>query len=139
MVSKSYFVQTQGILAEGLKAYGEKLKITAQNLSNAQSTGMNPGDTPYERQSVILSSSFNKALGVNTVKVKKIIKDTENFGREYNPTHPAADEKGFILTPNVNSLEEAFNFTETLGDKERLLAVYKQTTALDHQTIGLLR
>ena len=131
--------QAQSIAADGLSAYGQRLKIISQNLANAKSTGTTPGAAPYARQAVVLGQAFNKAMGTDSVSVKKKVKDTNNFTREYMPNHPAADGDGFVLMPNVNPLIELTDMMEASRDYERILKIYKQTTTLQHQTIALLK
>lgn len=133
------FTQTQGIAAQGLRAYGEQLKTISQNLANVKSTPSTPGELPYARQSLVLGEKFNKQLGIKTVQVKKIIKDTQNFSRDYLPEHPAADENGFVLMPNVSPLEEMTDMMEATHNYQRILKVYRETTSLRQQTIGLLK
>jgi flagellar basal-body rod protein FlgC len=40
------------------------------------------------------------------VRVTQIVNDSEPFKRVYNPTHPDADEEGYVLMPNVDLLKE---------------------------------
>ena len=47
-------------------------------------------------------NKLNQELGVDTVKVRNVDTDKSEFPQRYDPSHPAADEKGYVRTPNVN-------------------------------------
>ena len=40
------------------------------------------------------------------VRIKEIQESQEDFIPVYNPTHPHADENGYVLMPNVDRTEE---------------------------------
>ena len=44
--------------------------------------------------------------------VKEIIEDTRDFKPIYNPSHPDADENGYVLMPNVDLLKETIDSME---------------------------
>ena len=69
------------------------------------------------RKSVIFQEkayvSFDEALINATghvgkgVKIAKIFEDTSTEGRlVYDPSHPDADEKGYVMYPNVSTVTE---------------------------------
>lgn len=137
--TESPFARTHGLLSQGLKVYAEQLKVATQNLSSAQATASTPGGLPYSRQSLVIGTTFDKNLGTQVPKVKSVLQDTKNYIRQYKPDHPAADDTGFVLMPNIHPLEEIANAKEAIYAHGRLLKVYKQTTQLQHQTIGILK
>ncbi len=71
---------------------------------------------PYQRKLVTIEPkqpSFEQALQNaqsgsvgEGVKVTRIIEDTSPFKQVYNPTHPDADENGYVMMPNVDVLKE---------------------------------
>jgi flagellar basal-body rod protein FlgC len=85
------------------------MEVAVSNLANAEST-RGPDGQPYRRRSVVLEtvqtdgSSFNvQAAGV---RVAEIVQDQADFRRRYEPSHPDADENGFVAVPNVDVPEE---------------------------------
>ena len=46
------------------------------------------------------------------MRVSEIVQSELPARREYAPTHPMADEEGFIYRPAVNSIEEVANMME---------------------------
>lgn len=105
--------------ASGLTAQRLRLDIISQNIANANTTRTAEGG-PYQRKAVIFESAsnpsqFNAILNKyekgrnNGVRVAKIAKDEKEFPIVYDPTHPDADERGYVRMPNVNQVEEMVN------------------------------
>jgi flagellar basal-body rod protein FlgC len=95
--------------ASALDAQRARMEVAVSNLANAEST-RGPDGQPYRRRSVVLEtvqpegSSFNvQAAGV---RVAEIVQDQADFRRRYEPSHPDADENGFVAVPNVDVPEE---------------------------------
>ena len=96
----------------GLTTARKWMEVTSNNIVNANTTAA-PGADLYERRSVVLESnnSFSSMLNstpTNGVKIKSIEADqTENL--VYDPTHPHANEEGYVRYPNVDVTAEMTN------------------------------
>lgn len=109
------FMSSLDISGSGMTAQKYRMEIVAQNLANANTTRTAEGG-PYRRKLVVLSevggqSSFASALrsageASGGVKVTEVVDDTDDFKMEYDPTHPDADENGYVSLPNVDTMEE---------------------------------
>ena len=110
--------------------------VIAQNVANINTTSTGDG-TPYRRKIVtfqeknitsfsdVLERTRNAFVG-NGVKVSKLTEDHEtDFIMKYDPSHPDADENGYVSYPNVNIVTEMTN----LIDSSR--AYEANTTAFD--------
>ena len=127
------------IAASGLRVQSERVRVISENVANSGSTAEKPGDDPYRRKTISFSSQLDKAVGANLVKIDNIGVDRSPFGQRYDPNHPAADDNGYILTANVNSLIEMMDMREAQRSYEANLAVIKMTRDLAARTIELLR
>ncbi|WP_028579372.1 flagellar basal body rod protein FlgC [Desulfogranum japonicum] len=105
---------TFDIAASGLSAQRTRLNTISANLANAETTST-PEGGPYKKKSVVFQSepvSFKNQLNTvmnrhaEGVKVAKIIEDNDPPQQIYNPSHPDADENGYVAMPNVNVLKE---------------------------------
>ncbi len=127
------------VAGAGLEAQSTRLRVVAENIANAQSTGAYPGADPYVRRTVTFESEYDRASGENLVKVKSIGLDHSPFRIEHMPGNPAADAKGNVKMPNVNLLFEMADMREANRSYEADLQVVKQTRAMISQTIDLMR
>ncbi|HUI21419.1 MAG TPA: flagellar basal body rod protein FlgC [Methylocella sp.] len=127
------------IAGSGLESQSTRLRIVAENLANAQSTGTTPGSNPYARKTVTFESELDQALGVDLVKVKTIGIDKSPFRVEHDPGNPAADSNGIVKFPNVDLLMEMADLREANRSYEANLQVIKQANSLNSMTLDLLR
>lgn len=104
------------IAASGMTAQRKRLNVISMNLANANTTKTDDG-TPYRRQTTIfrtvpLEKSFddqlknsldNQLFGVEVSKIAPVPGDLKQI---FDPTHPDADEKGYLYLPNVDLVKE---------------------------------
>lgn len=100
------------VAQSGMVAQSERLRIVAENLANAQSTGRAPGAEPYARKTVSFRSEFDDLVGQDVVRVASVDRDSSPFRVEKEPGHPAADEQGYVKYPNVEPLVELADMRE---------------------------
>lgn len=122
-----------------MKAQGDRLRVVAENVANADSVSNVPGGEPYRRKVVIFQNVLDKELGVETVKIAKRTYDMSEFNKKYDPTHPAADEQGYILLPNVSTIVEMMDMREARRGYEANLNVVEVAKAMLTRTLDLLR
>lgn len=127
------------IAGAGLAVQSARLRVVAENLANAQSTGATAGADPYARKTVTFESELDQAVGAELVRIKSIGTDRSPFRIEHDPGHPAADPKGFVKYPNVNVLMEMADMREANRSYEANLQVFKQARDLAAMTIDLLK
>ena len=111
----------------------------AENLANAESTGATPGADPYRRKLVSFDNALDRAAGVNLVSVKRVSDDQRPFRTSYDPSHPAADEKGYVKLPNVDTLVELADMKEANRSYQACLQVWRQARELHAMTLDLLK
>ncbi len=133
------FGQSMIIAASGMRSQGTRLRVIAENIANADSTGETPNDLPYRRQVVTFKNELDRAAGVKTVDINKIDVDSSDFKREFRPGHPAADSDGYVLLPNVDSLVEMTDMKEAQRSYQANMNVIEMSRQMLNRTIGLLR
>ena len=106
------FITSFDISASGLSAQRKKMDVIVSNLANA-STIQTPEGGPYKRKVVVLAAEpvngkFGNALkdALSQVKVQEVFEDAEGLKKVHDPTHPSADDQGFVTYPNVNVVTE---------------------------------
>ena len=127
------------ISAAGMKVQGTRMRVIAENLANASSVASSPGVDPYRRKTVTFINALDSELGITRVRVNKVTFDQSDFGLRYDPGHPAADENGYIKTPNVNGLIEAMDMKQSQRSYEANLNSIEVSKNMMMRTLDLLR
>lgn len=127
------------IASAGLKAQAKRLRVVAENMANADSLAKTPGAEPYRRKVITFKSAMDRETGTELVKVDKTLRDTSDFGRRYDPGHPAADASGYVMTPNVNPLVEVMDMREAQRTYEANLNVISMSREMTARTLDLLK
>ena len=127
------------IAGAGLEAQSLRLRVVAENIANARSTGRTPGADPYTRKTVSFESEFDRTLGAANVQVRSVGLDHSPFTVEYDPGNPAADKDGNVKMPNVNMVLEMADMREASRSYEADLQMIKQARTMNAQILDLLR
>ncbi len=127
------------VAGSGMRAQGERVRVVAENLANAQSTADTAGGDPYRRKTVTFRNEMDRALGVGTVRVDRIGVDRSPFKSEYDPTHPSAGPDGYVKLPNVNTLIEVMDMREAQRSYEANLGMIETARSMIQRTLELLR
>lgn len=130
---------TLRIGASGLQAQSKRLRVIAENMANANSTGRTPGADPYTRKIVTFESELDQTADANAVRVAGIERHRAPHRVEHMPGHPAADAQGYVRLPNVDLIVEAADMREANRSYEANLQVIKQARELINMTLDLLR
>ncbi len=113
------FLSSLNIVGSALTAHRKRVDTITQNLANISTTRTENGG-PYVRKMVVLKESplsFRNVLNQSQqsslnrnsqggVIVDSVVESEHPFIPVYNPTHPDANEEGYVLMPNVNRTEE---------------------------------
>ena len=120
------FMNSINIIGSGLTAQQLRLDIVAENVTNSQTTRVENGEGAYRRKMVVFEAvsgrdSFREAMAramsgavsnkdvsptAGGVRVTNIPEDPSDFKVVYDPTHPDANEEGYVELPNVDMVKE---------------------------------
>ncbi|MCC6787021.1 MAG: flagellar basal body rod protein FlgC [Hyphomonadaceae bacterium] len=124
--------------ASGMRAQQTRMRIAAENIANANSTGVNPNEDPFRRRIPLLEST-TLASGARGVRVEGAVNDMTDFREEYNPSHPAADDRGYVRLPNVDTLVEMMDMREATRAYEANLNMIEAARTMTSRALDLLR
>jgi len=130
---------TMRIATSGMKAQSLRLRVVSENVANVASTGNAPGADAYRRKTVTFGAVLDRKLGAELVGKGKIGTDQSQFRLTYDPSHPAADQRGYVKLPNVNSVIEMADMREATRGYEANVSVIEQAKSMSARTIDLLR
>lgn len=139
------------VCASGMTAQRLRMDIISENVANAQTTRTEDG-TPYVRKLVTFQakgeerySNFHKVLrGASAayvgqgVKVTSIEEDKESeMKMVYDPSHPDADENGYVTMPNVNIITEMTNLIDASRAYEANSTAFNASKSIALQGLNL--
>ncbi|MBR5897806.1 MAG: flagellar basal body rod protein FlgC [Lachnospiraceae bacterium] len=137
------------INSSGLTAQRYRMDIISENVANANTTRTSDG-TPYVRKVVtfeekgkqtpfsrVLNKSFDRYSGEG-VKVGGVYKDTQTeMNMVYDPSHPDADENGYVTYPNVNIITEMTNLIDASRAYEANATAFNATKSMALKGLSL--
>lgn len=137
------------ISASGLSAQRTRMNVVSSNLANIETTRTLEGG-PYRAKSVVLMSTpvqkdFREALSdslnehTQGVQVVDVIEDKDNLKEVFNPSHPDADERGIVLMPNVNLMEEMVDMLSAVRSYEANVTAINATKSMAMKTLEIGR
>ena len=127
------------IAASGMRAQSDRLRIVSENIANAEAVGTREGEAPYRRKVLSFENVLDREMQANKVQVKKYGFDDAPFVQKYEPYHPNANDEGYVLYPNVNSITEMMDMKEARRGYEANLNVVEASKSMIMQPIDILR
>lgn len=124
-------MRTMAASASGMRAQTARLRLTAENIANADTPG-------YRRKTVSFEETFHGSdpRAVQTGPVRLDRRDLEQI---YEPSHPMAGEDGFYEGSNVSVLTEIADSREASRSYEANLKMFDQARQMASSLIDLLR
>jgi flagellar basal-body rod protein FlgC len=111
------------IASSGLSGQRARIETIATNIANA--TSINPDGTPYQRKVVSLREvAFDPVLRAQVepgtdpealrggVEVAGVSEVESNGVPVYDPSHPDADEDGYVLMPDISITDEMMDLMD---------------------------
>lgn len=136
--------------ASGLTAQRYRMDIISQNVANANTTRTEDG-TPYRRKVVVFEekggrTSFDSVLGRvkdnyagKGVRVSKVTEDQwTEMKKVYDPSHPDADENGYVMYPNVDIVTEMTNLIDASRAYEANATAFSASKSIATKGLNIL-
>ena len=127
------------VSASGMTAQQLRTDIISQNIANVNTTRDENGKV-YKRKTVVFEeksyTTFNESLQYATghigkgVKVTEIVEDPSEGNKVYDPSHPDADQDGYVTYPNVNTVTEMTNMIDATRAYEANVTVLNSTKGM---------
>jgi flagellar basal-body rod protein FlgC len=140
------------IAASGLTAQRLRMDVISGNVANAETTRTEEGG-PYQRRQVVFTTEQSMGLTgpdlpelsatgdrvPGEVRVEAILVDDSPGHRTYDPTHPDADEEGFVTYPNVDIVTEMTNMLSATRSYEANVTVFNALKSMAMKALDIGR
>jgi flagellar basal-body rod protein FlgC len=161
------YLSSFDISSYGLSAQRFRMDVISSNIANANTTRTSEGG-PYQRKDVVFKAiDFSKTLNekiagnsnmldyenplddpflqenanpaIMTVAVDKVVRDESEFRYKYEPTHPDANEEGYVAYPNVNPVIEMSNLVEATRAYQANVSAFQSAKSIAQSAIDILK
>lgn len=147
------FLSSLNIPLSGMTAERFRLDIIAQNIANADNVATTPEEA-YKRQMVVFGEDktfkkilwtklgtgethFQKYIKLRGVEAKQVVDDPTPAEPVYDPTHPLADELGYVYESNVDMATEQLDSTEAENMYSANLAVFEVVKSMATKALNI--
>ncbi len=136
------------ISVSGINAERNHMEMISSNIANIDTTKTSDGGT-YKRKIAVyyekplsfgteLEKAQRKIEGLSGgVDVKAVDDNTTPMQRVYNPSHPDADENGYVTLPNVSIATEMTDLVYTSKVYEANVNMFNATKKMIQDTLQI--
>lgn len=161
------YLSSFDISSYGLSAQRFRMDVISSNIANANTTRTSEGG-PYQRRDVVFKAiDFSKTLNskiasqnnllayenplddsflqenanpaIMGVTVDKVVRDESAFKYKYDPSHPDANEEGYVAYPNVNPVIEMSNLIEATRAYQANVSAFQSAKSIAQSAIDILK
>lgn len=147
------FLLSLNIPLSGMTAERLRMDIISQNVANADEVATTPEEV-YKRQMVVFGEDktfksvlrtklgtgearFHKYIQYRGVEVREVVEDETPPEPVYDPTHPLADEMGYVYESNVDVAVEQYDAIEASNMYDANLAVYEVVKTMAQKALNI--
>lgn len=136
------------ISASGMSLQRLRMDVISQNIANEGTTRTDKG-TPYRRRLVVVQEqkkhdTFSQYLGEAQVqfngygvKAINVAEDQSPYKLVYDPTHPDADEEGYVEFPNVDRLREMVDMMSATRSYEANVTAFNASKSMAMKALDI--
>ncbi|OQW76622.1 MAG: flagellar basal body rod protein FlgC [Sphingomonas sp. 28-62-20] len=126
------------VAGRAMSAQLVRLNTTASNLANAGVVSSS-ADAAYKTMKPVFRTQFDKASGLSTVNVERIVEAGNAPTRRYDPSNPLADKDGNVFEAAVDETRELVDMMETARNYQNNVEVMQTAKSLIIDTLKLGR
>ena len=149
------FFDGYNVATSGMSAQRTRINVVSTNIANAKTTHTVEGG-PYKKQQVVFedilaasnkktnandietSNNLKSDLALRSVGVKSIVQSDAKPVMKYDPTHPDANEQGYVAYPDINPVVEMVDLIEAMRSYEANVASFNAHKNIDSKTLDIL-
>lgn len=129
------------IAGTGMSAQSLRLNTTASNLANADSVSSSVNQVYRARQPVFSAvlDQAQEGYKQGSVQVQGVVESQAPVRSEYNPTHPLANQDGYVFHSNVDPIAEMANMMSASRSYQNNVEIANTSKQLLLRTLQLGR
>ena len=149
------FFDGYNVSSSGMGAQRTRINVVSANIANARTTHTAEGG-PYKKQQVVFhdillanstktnsneietTNNKNSDIALRGVGVKSIVQSDAKPVLRYDPTHPDANENGYVAYPDINPVIEMVDLIEAMRSYEANVSAFNTHKAIDSKTLEIL-
>lgn len=149
------FFDGYNVATSGMSAQRTRINVVSANIANAKTTHTKEGG-PYRKQEVVFkdvllaqntkippydmesTNSSKSEISLRGVAVKSIIQSDAKPVMRYEPSHPDANEDGYVAYPDINPVVEMVNLIEAMRSYEANISSFNTHKNIDSKTLEIL-
>ena len=128
----SNIIKTMEIAGSGMAAQAARLRVSSENMANADTPG-------YRRKILPFETVMNHETGVGRVAPGRLYLDRSELQRIQDPSHPLANGNGYYETSNVDMIIEIADAREAQRSYEANVKMFDQARKMASSLLELLR
>lgn len=150
------FFDGYNVSTSGMSAQRTRINVTSANIANAKTTHTEQGG-PYRKQQVVFqdillaqgqktnsndverTNDKNSDIALRGVGVKSIIESDAKPVMRFEPSHPDANEDGYVAYPDINPVIEMVDLIEAMRSYEANVASFNTHKNIDTKTLDILK
>ncbi|MEH6409866.1 MAG: flagellar basal body rod C-terminal domain-containing protein [Hyphomonas sp.] len=113
----------------GMQLESRRITVAAENISNADTPG-------YQKKMLLIEPQLSASSQFSAMK--EILDETPGQ-RDYNPSHPMADQDGYVTMSNVSLVMEMADLREANRTYEANLNAFQQARSMYSSLLDILR
>ena len=150
------FFDGYNVSTSGMSAQRTRINVVSANIANAKTTHTQEGG-PYKKQQVVFedvllnksktnnsngiesNNDKNSAMELRGVGVKSVVSSDVKPILRFEPTHPDANEEGYVEYPDINPVVEMVDLIEAMRSYEANVASFNTHKNIDSKTLDILK
>lgn len=150
------FFDGYNVATSGMSAQRTRINVVSANIANAKTTHTEQGG-PYKKQQVVFEDvllasskktnnndieqthSKDSHAALRGVGVKSIVESDAKPVLRYEPSHPDANDEGYVAYPDINPVVEMVDLIEAMRSYEANVAAFNTHKNIDTKTLEILK
>lgn len=116
----------------GMRAQAQRLEVVSENIANVDTHG-------YRRKLVSFENVYDRSSGAHHVEVGRTFLDQTPQEEVFDPSHPFANEQGYVVMSNVNMMTEFADAREATRSYDAGLEVFRQARDMYSSLLDILK